>query len=183
MKEALKTMSFDQRKPNTVLHGTIFPESVQVLVVIPMGNAVKLVDKGVQSAKIYEPILSTEKAVLLETTPDTDPLRRRPRNAVRHESELMSKTINNPSNGFGNPSNNRFDGAPETLPPRPATTSWKSPRGPAPDPLLLLGHRSFPPRLGKFSDVQPINHAPRGGYEPLPRTVQDRESQINLPWR
>lgn len=47
-------MTIDQLKPNKVLHGPIFPEPVQVIVTIPMGEAVKIVAKGVNTMRVYE---------------------------------------------------------------------------------------------------------------------------------
>jgi superfamily II DNA or RNA helicase len=66
-------MNIDQLKPNKVLRGPIFPEPVQVIVVIPMGDAVKLVGKGVNTSRVYEPILTLDNLAALETTPDTQP--------------------------------------------------------------------------------------------------------------
>jgi SNF2 family DNA or RNA helicase len=56
-----------------VLRGPIFPEPVQVIVTLPMGNAVKVVGKGVHSGKVYESILTPDKVALLEATPDVEP--------------------------------------------------------------------------------------------------------------
>src|SRR5437867_7176391 len=66
-------MKLDQLKPNKVLHGPIFPEPVQVIVTIPMGDAVKIVAKGVNTSRVYEPILTPDQLAALETTPDTEP--------------------------------------------------------------------------------------------------------------
>ena len=38
-------MTIDQLKPNKILRGPIFPEPVQVIVTLPMGDPVKLVAK------------------------------------------------------------------------------------------------------------------------------------------
>src|SRR6266404_5235702 len=66
-------MTVDQLKPNKVLQGAIFPEPVQIIVVIPMGDAVKLVGKGVNTSRVYEPILTLDNLAALKTTPDTQP--------------------------------------------------------------------------------------------------------------
>src|SRR5271157_2935794 len=66
-------MTVDQLKPNKVLRGPIFPEPVQIIVVIPMGDAVKLVGKGVNTSRVYEPILTLENLAALETTPNIQP--------------------------------------------------------------------------------------------------------------
>ena len=38
-----------------------------------MGDAVKLVGKGVNTGKVYEPVLTADQLATLETTPDTEP--------------------------------------------------------------------------------------------------------------
>ena len=66
-------MTFDQLKPNKILRGPIFPEPVQVLIVVPMGEAVKLIGKGLTSNKVYEPILTPDQLATLETSPEIEP--------------------------------------------------------------------------------------------------------------
>src|SRR5213592_2519480 len=66
-------MTIDQLKANKILRGPIFPEAVQVIVTIPMGDAVKLIAKGLNTSRVYEPILTPDKLASLEATPDTDP--------------------------------------------------------------------------------------------------------------
>lgn len=63
----------DQLKPDKVLRGPLFAEPVEVLVARPMGDAVKLIGRGLQSGKTIDLILTDEKLKLLETTPDTEP--------------------------------------------------------------------------------------------------------------
>ncbi len=60
-------------KPGLILHGPLFPEPVQVIVVVPMGASIKLVGKGVQSNKVYEPILNIDQLALLTASPTTEP--------------------------------------------------------------------------------------------------------------
>jgi superfamily II DNA or RNA helicase len=66
-------MTIEQLKPNKILRGPIFPEPVQIIVTIPMGDSVKIVAKGLTTSKVYEPILSPEKIATLETSPDVEP--------------------------------------------------------------------------------------------------------------
>ena len=66
-------MHLDQLKPNVIVRGAIFPEPVQVIVVVPMGNSVKLIGKGLTSGKVHEPILNAEQLAGLEATPDKEP--------------------------------------------------------------------------------------------------------------
>src|SRR5271170_8528063 len=66
-------MLLEQLKPNIIVRGPIFPEPVQVIVAIPMGTSVKLVGKGLNTSRVYEPILTPDQLAALETTPDTEP--------------------------------------------------------------------------------------------------------------
>lgn len=60
-------------KPNMIVRGPIFPEPVQVIVTIPMGDSIKLVGKGLRTGQVHEPILSPEQLVTLEVTPEEEP--------------------------------------------------------------------------------------------------------------
>ena len=62
-----------QPKPNSIVRGPFFPEPVQVIVILPMGDSVKLVGKGLRSGQVYETILSPEQLALLEVTPQEEP--------------------------------------------------------------------------------------------------------------
>ena len=66
-------MKAEDLKPNKILLGPIFPEPVQIIVCIPMGDAVKLIAKGLNTSRVYEPILTPDQLAALETTPDTEP--------------------------------------------------------------------------------------------------------------
>ena len=57
-------------KQNVAVYGLLFPEPVQVIIAVPMGNSVKLVGKGVRSNSVYEPILSAEQ---LRASPAQEP--------------------------------------------------------------------------------------------------------------
>src|SRR5438034_1249558 len=66
-------MQLEQLKPNIIVRGAIFPEPVQVIVVVPMGNSVKLIGKGLTTGKVHEPILNAEQLASLEATPEKEP--------------------------------------------------------------------------------------------------------------
>jgi superfamily II DNA or RNA helicase len=65
-------MDFGQLKPNVIVFGPIFPEPVQVITTIPMGESIKLIGKGLKSGKVHEPILSLEQLATLEATPEQE---------------------------------------------------------------------------------------------------------------
>jgi hypothetical protein len=50
-------MQVEQMKSNVILRGSLFPEPVKVIVVVPMGDAIKLIGKGIHTNQVYEPIL------------------------------------------------------------------------------------------------------------------------------
>src|SRR5881296_2451799 len=66
-------MKAEDLKPSKILSGPIFPEPVQIIVCIPMGDAVKLIAKGLNTSRVYEPILTPDQLAALKTTPDTEP--------------------------------------------------------------------------------------------------------------
>jgi len=63
----------EELKPNAVIEGPFFPEPVQVLVTVPLGDAVKLVGKGRKSNQVYDPVLTIEQIALLTASPETEP--------------------------------------------------------------------------------------------------------------
>lgn len=66
-------MRIDQLKPSVIVRGPIFPEPVQVIVSIPMGQSVKLVGKGLNTGQVHEPILNAEQVATLEAAPENAP--------------------------------------------------------------------------------------------------------------
>ncbi|OPY45238.1 MAG: ATP-dependent helicase HepA [Methanosaeta sp. PtaU1.Bin028] len=66
-------MSENKLKPNVILRGPIFPEPVQVAAVSPMGRAVRISGKGLNTKTFYDSILSPEQIAALEITPEEEP--------------------------------------------------------------------------------------------------------------
>ena len=66
-------MEANELKDNVTVYGPLFPEPVQVIIAIPMGNGVKLVGKGARSNTVYEPILSADQLALLTASPASEP--------------------------------------------------------------------------------------------------------------
>lgn len=64
---------FEQLKPNAIVTGPMFPEAVQVIVTIPMGESIKLVGKGLKTGKVHEPILDKDQLSKITVTPDKEP--------------------------------------------------------------------------------------------------------------
>jgi SNF2 family DNA or RNA helicase len=63
----------DQLKPESILQGPLFPESVQVIAVLPMGASTKLIARGLHTNQVYQPVLNREQLTQLEITPEHEP--------------------------------------------------------------------------------------------------------------
>src|SRR5580692_1899768 len=66
-------MRSEELKQNVTVYGPLFPEPIQIIIAIPMGNSVKLSGKGVRSSTVYEPILSAEQLAQLHASPAQEP--------------------------------------------------------------------------------------------------------------
>jgi superfamily II DNA or RNA helicase/tetrahydromethanopterin S-methyltransferase subunit G len=66
-------MNRELLKPNIVLKGPMFPEPVQVIVAVPLGQAVKVIAKGLRTGQVHEPVLNDEQLAQLEASPEKEP--------------------------------------------------------------------------------------------------------------
>lgn len=66
-------MTIDQLKPNVIVRGPIFPEPVQVIVAIPIGDSVKLVGRGINTGQVHDAILNADQLSRLEASPEKEP--------------------------------------------------------------------------------------------------------------
>lgn len=66
-------MLAEQIKPNAVVRGPIFPEPVQVIMVVPMGESIKLIGKGLKTGLVHDPVLNAQQLAMLETSPENEP--------------------------------------------------------------------------------------------------------------
>lgn len=60
-------------KPNLIIKGRIFPEPIQIIAVVELGESVKIIGKGLHTGKVHEPILDREKIEQLEISPEKEP--------------------------------------------------------------------------------------------------------------
>ena len=63
-------MKLDELKADKVLRGPIFPEPVQVLVTTPVGYAIRVIAKGLNTGRVHDLILTPEKLAGVETSPE-----------------------------------------------------------------------------------------------------------------
>lgn len=66
-------MNQDSLRPDSIVRGSIFPEPVKVLLTVPMGDAVKLIGKGLKTGMAYDPVLTSEQLAKLEVSPEALP--------------------------------------------------------------------------------------------------------------
>jgi len=66
-------MLTEQLKPNVIVRGPLFPEPVQVIVAISIGESIKLIGKGLTTSRVHETILNAEQLATLEATPEREP--------------------------------------------------------------------------------------------------------------
>ncbi len=67
-------MSLPVIPTKSIVRGPFLPEPVEVIVTIPMGNALKLVGRGVRTGQSYDPVLLPEQLAALEISPEREPL-------------------------------------------------------------------------------------------------------------
>jgi superfamily II DNA or RNA helicase len=67
------SMDATDLKPNLVIQGPLFPEPVQIITTIPLGDSIKLIGKGLQTGLVHEPILTTEQIATLQANPENEP--------------------------------------------------------------------------------------------------------------
>ena len=60
-------------KAGAIVQGALFPEPVQVLVCTPLGSSIKLIGKGLDSGRVYEPILDAAQLASLKVSPEQPP--------------------------------------------------------------------------------------------------------------
>ncbi|MEW6185512.1 MAG: DUF3883 domain-containing protein [Thermodesulfobacteriota bacterium] len=56
-------------QPNALLRGSMFPELVKVIALMPIGDSFKLICEGMSSGKVHQPILTLSQLNLIEVIP------------------------------------------------------------------------------------------------------------------
>ena len=91
-KEEASDRKRDSRKdlrPNAIVRSPLFPEPVQVILTLPVGNDLKLIGTGLTSGRTYQPILSARATRHAANLPRAPALRRRRRLASASASRRM----------------------------------------------------------------------------------------------
>ena len=66
-------MEIGALKPNVIVRGAVLPEPVQIAAVIPMGDSVQILGKGLTTGQFHDPILSPQQISGLEANPEKEP--------------------------------------------------------------------------------------------------------------
>src|SRR5437868_9445033 len=62
-----------QIKPGSIVTGPTFPERIEVLAVVPMGNSLKIIGRGLPSGLTYDPVLNSAQIAQLTVSADQIP--------------------------------------------------------------------------------------------------------------
>jgi len=66
-------MNPTELKPGYIVKGSLLPEPVRIITVVPVGESMKLIGEGMHSGKVHQPILTTEQIAHLEISPERAP--------------------------------------------------------------------------------------------------------------
>jgi hypothetical protein len=60
-------------KPGIIVRGPVLPEPIEVLVVTPLGDVIKLVGAGQKTGQVHQRVLHPDQLKFLEATPEREP--------------------------------------------------------------------------------------------------------------
>src|SRR6266851_4478528 len=66
-------MKSNELKPGIIVHGPVLPEPIEVLVVTPLGDAIKIVGAGQKTGQVHQRVLHPDQLQFLEATPEREP--------------------------------------------------------------------------------------------------------------
>src|ERR1700737_4644817 len=66
-------MNANELKPGIIVRGPVLPEPIEVLVVTPLGDVIKIVGAGQKTGQVHQRVLHPDQLKLLEATPEREP--------------------------------------------------------------------------------------------------------------
>src|SRR5713226_7269582 len=66
-------MNASELKVGLIVRGPVLPEPIEVLVVTPLGEAIKIVGAGQKSGQVHQRVLSLDQLQFLDATPEREP--------------------------------------------------------------------------------------------------------------
>ena len=66
-------MNGSELKPGIIVRGPVLPEPIEVLVVTPLGDVIKIVGAGQKTGQVHQRVLRLDQLRFLEATPEREP--------------------------------------------------------------------------------------------------------------
>jgi superfamily II DNA or RNA helicase len=66
-------MNANELKPGIIVRGPVLPEPIEVLVVTPLGDVIKIVGAGQKTGQVHQRVLRPDQLQFLEATPEHEP--------------------------------------------------------------------------------------------------------------
>lgn len=66
-------MNVNELKPGVIVRGPMLPEPIELLVVTPLGDLVKLTGAGQNTGQVHQRVLQPDQLKLLDASPETEP--------------------------------------------------------------------------------------------------------------
>src|SRR5260221_7973590 len=66
-------MNANELKPGIIVRGPVLPEPIEVLVVTPLGDVIKIVGAGQKTGQVHQRVLRLDQLQLLDATPEREP--------------------------------------------------------------------------------------------------------------
>src|SRR5437879_1786147 len=66
-------MNANELKPGIIVRGPVLPEPIEVLVVTPLGDVIKIVGAGQKTGQVHQRVLHANQLQFLEATPEREP--------------------------------------------------------------------------------------------------------------
>jgi hypothetical protein len=66
-------MIASELKPGIIVRGLVLPEPIEVLVVTPLGDVIKIVGAGQKTGQVHQRVLRLDQLQFLEATPEREP--------------------------------------------------------------------------------------------------------------
>src|SRR5213076_2719790 len=66
-------MNASELKPGIIVRGPVLPEPIEVLVVTPLGDVVKIVGAGQKTGQVHQRVLRLDQLQFLDATPEREP--------------------------------------------------------------------------------------------------------------
>src|SRR5438132_5446331 len=66
-------MNASELKPGTIVRGPVLPEPIEVLVVTPLGDVIKIIGAGQKTGQVHQRVLRLDQLQFLNAAPEREP--------------------------------------------------------------------------------------------------------------